>query len=428
MQATVRTFRAPDTASALAAVKAALGPDAVLLSTRNVEGGMFRKPEVEVTAALRVGACADLGTHGRDDQLRARRVAQTYAERSAAQDSPAANGRLTHGAGRPVVGASADLHVVGASAGLRDTAMRDDALAVEIQSLRRSVEEARRSLSLVTREARSARELQIPPAAADVHALLVARGVETLLAEELVRQAMALAPSREPAASMRERITATVRDLVGERLVPSRAPWLQDRQQVVALVGPTGVGKTTTIAKIAARALLESKKKVALLTVDTYRIGACDQLARYGEIMSVPVLVARDATELVASYERLKDADLVLVDTAGRSVPEDVARQAALVRAMPRVQVQLVVSAASGALDLAAVAERYRAVQPDRLVVTKLDEAAGPGAILSAAVRVGRPVSCVTDGQRVPEDLHAVTGPRLVDLVIPGEARLPEQE
>lgn len=409
MQATVRTFRAPDTASALAAVKAALGPDAVLLSTRNVEGGMFRKPEVEVTAALgpaRVGACADHGTNGANAELKARRVMDAYRERPAEAESAPERSRATR----------------------RDRIIEDDPLTLEIQSLRRSVEEARRSLSLVTREARSARELQIPPAAADVHALLVARGVEALLAEELVRQAMALVPSREPAGSMRERITATVRDLVGERLVPGRAPWLQDRQQVVALVGPTGVGKTTTIAKVAARALLESKKKVALLTVDTYRIGACDQLARYGEIMSVPVLVARDAAELVASYERVKDAELVLVDTAGRSVPEDVARQAALVRALPKVQVQLVVSAASGALDLAAVAERYRAVQPDRLVVTKLDEAAGPGAILSAAVRVGRPVSCVTDGQRVPEDLHAVTGPRLVDLVIPGEARLPEQE
>jgi flagellar biosynthesis protein FlhF len=124
----------------------------------------------------------------------------------------------------------------------------------------------------------------------------------------------------------------------------------------------------------------------------------------------------------------VKEADLVLVDTAGRSVAEDIARQAALVRALPKVQVQLVLSAATGALDLAAAAERYRPVQPDRLILSKLDEAVGPGAVLSAAVRVGRPVSCVTDGQRVPEDLHEVTGPQLVDLVVPGEADLAERE
>jgi flagellar biosynthesis protein FlhF len=210
-----------------------------------------------------------------------------------------------------------------------------------------------------------------------------------------------------------------VRDLVGERLVPCRAPWLHQGRHVIAVVGPTGVGKTTTLAKIAARALLEARKRVALLTVDTYRIGACDQLARYGEIMGAPVLVARDRAELLAAYERVKDADLVLVDTAGRSLAEDVARQADLVRAIPRVQLHLVVSAATGALELGAVGERYRALQPDRLLFSKLDEAAGPGGVLSVAVRIGRPVSCVANGQRVPEDLHALTGPQLADLILP---------
>jgi flagellar biosynthesis protein FlhF len=409
MQATVRTFRAPDAAAALAAAKAALGPEALLLSTRTVEGGLFRRPEVEITAAVsapavelspRVAAAIAPGAYRNEATPEPSRLA----EHAPAQPSKG-DARWTPRAAEPVVGASADPQ-----------------LAMEVQLLRRSVDEARRSLALVTREARSARELQIPPAAADVHARLVERGVEPVLAEELVRQAMTLTPSRT------DGLLAIVRDLVGERLVPSRAPWLHDRPQVIALVGPTGVGKTTTVAKIAARALLEARKKVALLTVDTYRIGACDQLARYGEIMEVPVLVARDPAELVAAYERVKGADLVLVDTAGRSIPEDVSRQAALVRALPKVQVHLVVSAASGALDLAAIGERYRAVQPDRLVLSKLDEAAGPGAVLSAAVRVGRPVSCIADGQRVPEDLHAVTSAGLVDLVAPAEARLPEQE
>lgn len=399
MSATVRTFRAPDSTSVLAAVKAALGPDAILISTRTVEGGLFRRPEIEVTAA----AGPLLEPHTGAQPLTA-----TVAQRAYGSEAAASVG-LGPGSGpRPAPGAPGGRPV-------------DDQLASEVQLLRRSVEEARRALATVTREARSGHDLQIPPAAAEVHAHLLGRGVEPALAEDLVRQALASAPSARD-------LVAAVRDLVGERLVPCRAPWLHDGRHVLALVGPTGVGKTTTVAKIAARALLESKKRVALLTVDTYRIGACDQLARYGEIMGVPVLVARDRTELLRAHERVQDADLVLVDTAGRSSPEDVARQADLVRALPKVQLHLVVSAATGAMELAAVAERYRALRPDRLTLCKLDEAAGPGAVLSAAVRVGRPVSCVTDGQRVPEDLHTLSAAELMDLILPENYRSARKE
>ncbi len=391
MSATVRTFRAPDSASALAAVKAALGPDAILISTRSVQGGLFRRAEIEVTAAsgpleeAPIPPPSPRKEEGREEGHReAPRLAARYAQGTRAP---------------PEIGRPADDH-----------------LASEVHLLRRSVEEARRALATVTSEARAGRDLQIPPAAAEVHARLIGRGVEPVLAEELVRQALQHSTALRPSS-----LTSAVRDLVGERLVPCRAPWLHGGRHVIALIGPTGVGKTTTLAKIAARALLEAKKRVALLTIDTYRIGACDQLARYGEIMGAPVLVARDRAELLRAYERVKDADLVLVDTAGRSVPEDVARQADLVRVLPRVQLHLVVSAATGALELGAIGERYRALQPDRLLFSKLDEAAGPGAVLSVAVRIGRPVSCVADGQRVPEDLHALSGPELADLVLPDQ-------
>jgi flagellar biosynthesis protein FlhF len=393
MSATVHTFRAVDSASALAAVKAALGPEAILISTRSVQGGLFRRAEVEVTAAA--GSAMEEPTAPRAQRNSSGADQGEDRPQAASERGPRA---YSQGARAPQEWGRPD----------------DDQLASEVKLLRRSVEETRRALATVTSEARGGRDLQIPPAAAEVHAGLIGRGVEPVLAEELVRQAMQLSASLLPSS-----LTSTVRDLVGERLVPCRAPWLHGGRHVIALIGPTGVGKTTTLAKIAARALLEAKKRVALLTIDTYRIGACEQLARYGEIMGVPVLVARDRTELLRAYERVKDADLVLVDTAGRSLAEDVARQADLVRALPRVQLHLVVSAATGALELAAIGDRYRALQPDRLLFSKLDEAAGPGAVLSVAVRIGRPVSCVTDGQRVPEDLHALTGSELTDLVLP---------
>jgi flagellar biosynthesis protein FlhF len=392
MTPTVRTFRAADTNAALAAVKAALGSEAVILSTRSVDAGLFRKAEVEITAAL---------GQAEEDVPRPRPRPRSAAAAVAAHAAAA----------RPPLQDGAEPRPAQPQVQVRTPRPEDDPLSDEVRQLRRSVDEARRALAAVTREARAGRDLQLPPAAAEVHARLTGRGVEPALAEGMVRSALEAA-GPDPAAIME-----AVRNLLGERLIPCRAPWLHDGRHVIAVVGPTGVGKTTTLAKMAARAIMEARKRVAFVTLDTYRIGATEQLARYGEIMGAPVLVARDRGELARAMERVADVDLVLVDTAGRSTPEDIARQAALVRAIPRVQLHLVISAATGASELAAVADRYRALQPDRLVVSKVDEAAGPGGILSASVRICRPISCVADGQRVPEDLHALTGPQLVELV-----------
>ena len=116
--------------------------------------------------------------------------------------------------------------------------------------------------------------------------------------------------------------------------------------------------------------------------------------------------------------ERTRGCDLVLVDTAGRSTSEAVARQAELIRSVPEVRLYLTLSAASGPREMAAAAERYRPLAPERLVITKVDEAVGPGAVLSAAVRIGRPLACVGTGQSVPEDLESWQSSQWVDLVV----------
>lgn len=360
---TIRTFRAADTRAAIRAVKAAFGPEAVIISTREIGGGMFRRPDVEVTAALSF-------------------------EPAAAPPPPAPR-----------------------SAAPSPASYRGGPIAPAAESVRRYEASAPRPQSVPF--GRPDHDLDLIPSALEVYRHLVHRGVEETLAEEVVRQAIS-----DGHASRTDALFSGVREILAERLVPCRAPWLRDRQRVIALVGPTGVGKTTTIAKIAAKALMESRIKVSLITVDTYRIGASEQLGRYGEIMGVPTYVARDRGELVRAVERSTGADLILIDTAGRSVSEAVAQQAELIRSVAGVQLHLVLSAATGARECAAAAERYRPMRPERVIVSKVDEAVGPGSLLSAVVRINRPITCVSDGQRVPEDLHALTASELVELVL----------
>lgn len=353
MSQLTRTFRAPDARGALAQVKAALGSDAVIVSTREVSGGLFRQKEVEVVATL------------------------TTSE--------------------PVLEAAP-----------AKPATRPDESRAELAQLRQMLESMRaevRSLS------RPEPKPSAAPEATELLARLAQRGVERTIAQEITHQAVAKGRAGEG-------VLNAAREAIGERLLAGRAPWLRDHKKAIALVGPTGVGKTTTLAKIAARAVMESKLKVALITIDTYRIGACEQVARYGEIMKLPTHVARDQRDLAKALNACSGADLVLIDTAGRSLPEAVAQQAEMLRAVPQLQLYLVLSAATGPRELAGTADRYRAMRPERLMFTKLDEAIAPGSVLSASMRIGRPVVALADGQRVPEDLHATSNESLTELVL----------
>lgn len=185
---------------------------------------------------------------------------------------------------------------------------------------------------------------------------------------------------------------------------------------VVALVGPTGAGKTTTIAKLAACfAQRHNARDVALVTTDTLRIGGREQLHGYGRQLGIAVHEADSAQGLALVLERLRDYKLVLIDTAGLGQRDrNLVGQLNWLRASGQVQTLLCLPANSHFADLDEVVRRFSSVQPQGVVLTKLDETGRLGSALSVVVDHQLPMAWVTDGQRVPDDLHRANSAHLV--------------
>ncbi|MBM83263.1 MAG: flagellar biosynthesis protein FlhF [Planctomycetaceae bacterium] len=196
-------------------------------------------------------------------------------------------------------------------------------------------------------------------------------------------------------------------------------------RKVVALVGPTGVGKTTTIAKLAANFRLRDGIKMGLVTVDTYRIAAVEQLRTYAEIIDLPMKVVTNPLEMRRAIDELSGLDLVLIDTAGRSPRDELQIQElkSLLAEADVDEVHLVLSMTSSIRSIQATAEKFEAANTTSLILTKLDETAGMGGLLSVSRHVPLPISYLTTGQDVPDDIEPSNASRIARLIL-GEDRL----
>lgn len=217
------------------------------------------------------------------------------------------------------------------------------------------------------------------------------------------------------------------------RVVESGADVIE-RGGIVALVGPTGVGKTTTVAKLAARAVLKfGARNVALLTTDSYRIGAHEQLRIYGRILNVPVHAVKDEAELELTLADLQRSHLVLIDTVGMSQRDRrIADQIEFLCGRgSRVQRQLLLPATAQGVTLDDIVRAYRGAGMDGCILTKVDESVSLATAIDCLIRYGLNLHYVTNGQRVPEDLHLANAAYLVDRAFkgqPGQAAQLSQE
>ena len=197
------------------------------------------------------------------------------------------------------------------------------------------------------------------------------------------------------------------------------------KPKVVFVIGPTGVGKTTTIAKIASKYKVDKGRKVAFLTADTYRIAATEQLRVYANILDAPMSIIYSADEMNAAIDRVKEYDLVFVDTAGFSHKndsqcEDMKKLIGGLSEDYEKEVYLVISATTKYRDLLEIADIYKEIADYKLIFTKLDETTTYGNILNIRMYSGAPLSYMTEGQNVPDDLSEFDTQKIVKQLLGG--------
>ena len=190
--------------------------------------------------------------------------------------------------------------------------------------------------------------------------------------------------------------------------------------RIVAVLGTTGVGKTTTLAKIAAKYMLDKKIEAVLVTADTYRISAVEQLKTYSDILSLPLEIVYSPEELSAVIEKNKHRELILIDTAGgsRQSAEQMNELKNLLSVKSRIEKHLVLSATTKLTDARAMIERFSVVEPERIIVTKIDETGTLGLILNLLKDSNLMLSYFTTGQGVPEDIELANANILTDLIL----------
>ncbi|MCM1538334.1 MAG: flagellar biosynthesis protein FlhF [bacterium] len=430
----IKKYLADTEAEAVDAAKKELGPGVVVMNVRSVKhkGIMrfFKNPMKEVTVALE------------EDSERfssaVKDIARVVSEQNAQQDSWSAGERSkTAGTDAPVRSTSesaqgtpgADTQAAGlfradgaaygrstakAAAGsrqiLEQAASESNVLENKLDSLQSLLEE-----TLVKTDEKGAavqEESEEPSEAQNFLRLLYNTMVDNEVDEHYANQIIDTLDVKETIDTPIDYYLASVyQKMVLKFGKTTRITEAKKTPKVVYFIGPTGVGKTTTIAKIASRFCVEQKKKLALLTTDTYRIVAAEQLKTYADILEVPIRVIYSIEEMEHAFSDFRDYDYILVDTAGHSHYNEEQRQAIgqfIHAADDKVEkeVYLVMSATTKYRDMISIADAYSEVTDYKLIFTKLDETTALGNLFNLRMRTNAELSYVTTGQNVPEDIE----------------------
>lgn len=430
----VKTFQAPTMAEALRLVKAELGPDAMIISTKKEKQGgilgFFSKQVVKVTAAIdphtppppppvreqpererttkeafESSMLAPLARELRDLREKVELMARREEElRQRQQEQPA----------QPVVQPKTE-----GSLNLNNIPRQD---LEEIKKLLLStlIKNQDGGVKAVQWADASPTDTKKEEAGQPEHPPLVReldrQGVEPELQEKILATLQTL-PLDQGDDSLKNRLGNAFSKLIrfaGNLRMKKNAP------RIIALVGPTGVGKTTTTAKLAAMYALNKGNKVALITMDIFRVGAVEQLKTYTRIMGIPLEVASTPKELERAVERHGDCDLILIDTAGRSHKdaEKLEEMKVFLENTIQADIYLCLSATTKDRELEVILNRFSIFPISKVVFTKLDESESVGCIVNLLLKANLQIAYFTTGQRVPEDIEVATSEKLAELVL----------
>ena len=448
----VKIFESTDMASGLKLVKEALGPDALILSTRTIRNGklgILGKPTLEITAAVDT-PWSEAKTHCRPPaqtlpQPRKRSFSQ-WADHDGLPKAPSRSEQAltydslfrlhqepeTTPAPRQQKEASArETHpeMLGEIDELKEMVKKLGLEMSRLSTARQHEPPAEQPLSAAPRELTlDNHEDQDDQKAQEDNqdrliAMLMERGISKTTAEVINASLEDRLPSAEQWDNPMTG-NALLQNAIHDLLQVAPQDFSEVKaQRRIALVGPTGVGKTTTLAKIAAHYLSHFSSSIALITIDTYRIAAVEQLKVYGAIMNLPVEVVISPEQLEQALSRHGDKDLILIDTAGRS-PRDtlcIEELAGFLRADLAIDKHLVLSATTRRTELFETIQRFGRLGIDNTIITKTDECATLGVMLDIQM-VDRdktiPFSFITNGQRVPEDLLIATREIVTQLIL----------
>lgn len=248
---------------------------------------------------------------------------------------------------------------------------------------------------------------------------LIDQEVDPAIAEEIIQAVIKQLENNQDQANQEE-IQQTMKLVITEKIKQYAFQGISDEKKIIQFVGPTGVGKTTTIAKIAAKLMLEKGKKVAFITTDTYRIAAIEQLKTYARILNVPLEVAYHADDYKKAIEKLARYDVILVDTAGRNFRDEkyVQELQKIMGDYENIATYLVLALTAKSKDLNDIYDQFYQIPLEALIFTKIDETTQYGSMLNIVLHKQIGIAYATNGQDVPDNILHLSAKAVSKLVV----------